>query len=55
MLGSELHETSHTKRRKDFLGGSVAENPPADAGDTGSIPGPGSSHMVWATKPMHGN
>ena len=42
-------------RRKDFLGGSVAKNPPANAGDTGSIPGPGSSHTVQATKPMHGN
>ena len=29
----------------DFLGGTVVKNPPADAGDTGSIPGPGRSHM----------
>ena len=28
-----------------FLGGSVVKNLPADAGDTGSIPGPGRSHM----------
>ena len=42
-------------RRKDFLGGSLAKNPPANAGDTGSIPGPGSSHTVQATKPTHGN
>ena len=25
----------------DFLGGSVVKNPPANAGDTGSSPGPG--------------
>ena len=28
-----------------FPGGAVVKNPPADAGDTGSIPGPGRSHM----------
>ena len=28
-----------------FPGGAVVENPPAKAGDTGSIPGPGRSHM----------
>ena len=27
------------------LGGSVVKNPPANVGDTGSIPGPGRSHM----------
>ena len=29
----------------DFPGGAVIKNPPANAGDTGSIPGPGRSHM----------
>ena len=29
----------------DFPGGTVVKNPPANAGDTGSIPGPGRSHM----------
>ena len=29
----------------DFPGGAVVKNPPASAGDTGSIPGPGRSHM----------
>ena len=29
-----------------FPGGVVVENPPADAGDTGSSPGPGKSHML---------
>ena len=28
-----------------FPGGAVVENPPVNAGDTGSIPGPGGSHM----------
>ena len=30
----------------DFSGGSVDENLPTNAGDTGSIPGPGRSHML---------
>ena len=29
----------------DFPGGPVVKNPPANAGDTGSIPAPGRSHM----------
>ena len=29
----------------DFPGGTVVKNPPANAGDKGSIPGPGRSHM----------
>ena len=29
-----------------FLGGAVVKNPPANAGDTGSSPGPGRSHML---------
>ena len=29
----------------DFLDGAVVKNPPANAGDTGSSPGPGRSHM----------
>ena len=36
---------------KGFPGGSVVKNPPANAGDTGSIPGSGmathSSILVW--------
>ena len=31
--------------REDFTGGAVVKNPPANAGDAGSIPGPGRSHM----------
>ena len=31
-----------------FPGGSVVKNPPASAGDAGSSPGPGRSHMPWS-------
>ena len=30
----------------DFPGGAVVKNPPANARDTGSSPGPGRSHML---------
>ena len=40
----------------DFPGGAVVNNLPADAGDTGSSPRLGGSHMPrGATKPMHHN
>ena len=32
-----------------FHGGSAVKNPPANAGDTGSIPDPGRSHMLWSS------
>ena len=38
-----------------FPGGAVVKNPPANAGDTGSSPGPGGSHMPrssWARAPQ---
>ena len=31
--------------RLGFPSGTVVKNPPANAGDTGSSPGPGRSHM----------
>ena len=45
----------------DFPGGTVVKNPPANGGDTGSIPGPGRFHMLWGNwacepelpKPVH--
>ena len=40
---------------RGFPGGAVVKNPPANAGDTGSSPGPGRSHMPRATKPVHHN
>ena len=36
-------EISNSK--KSFPGGAVVKNPPANAGDTGSSPGLGRSHM----------
>ena len=35
---------------RDSPGGTVVKNPPANAGDTGSSPGPGRSHMPWSNK-----
>ena len=32
-------------KKRNLPGGSVVKNPPANAGDTGSTPGPGRSHM----------
>ena len=40
---------------RGFPGGAVVENPPANAGDTGSSPGLGRSHMLqsnWAREPQ---
>ena len=36
------------KISRDFPGGAVVKNLPANAGDTGSSPGPGRSHMPWS-------
>ena len=33
------------EKERDFPGGAVVKNPPANAGDTGSSPGLGRSHM----------
>ena len=41
--------TTMTKNFRDFPGGTVVKNPPANAGDTGSSPGPGRSHMPWSS------
>ena len=46
------------KKRKgmDFPSGIVDKSPPANAGDTGSIPGPGRSHTCHrAIKPVGQN
>ena len=45
--GIFLECKSFIKRKEmwDFPGGTVVKNPPANAGDTGSSPGPGRSHM----------
>ena len=39
------HFHTHQKDRQGFPGGAVVENLPANAGDTGSSPGLGRSHM----------
>ena len=43
MEWSDSHIWTETK---DFPGGPVPKNPPANAGDTGLIPGPGKSHKM---------
>ena len=49
----------NTVRAKNFylkalvqgcLRGAVVKNPPATAGETGSSPGPGRSHMPWSNE-----
>ena len=41
--------TDKKTRRKlrGFAGGPVVKNPPANAGDIGSVPGPERFHMLW--------
>ena len=44
-----LHFLTRVKRLwpfRDFPGGAVVKNPPANAGDTGSVSAPGRSHML---------
>ena len=43
------------KRGLGLPGGLMIKNPPADAEDTGSIPGLGRSHITGATKPVGHN
>ena len=46
-----LPESSHIVKLKtvrDFAGGPVVKNPPANAGDMGSTPGLGGSHVPWS-------
>ena len=38
-----------------FPGGSVVKNLLANAGDVGSVPGQGRSHMLGASEPVHHN
>ena len=47
-------EKTFKKLLQGFPGGTVVESPPADAGDAGSCPGLGRSHMLrsgWAREP----
>ena len=44
----KYQETNDNKNMmtQDFPGVAVVKNPPANAGDAGSIPGPGRCHML---------
>ena len=46
-MGGREQEVGQSKNflEEDFPGGAVDSNPPPSVGDTGSIPGPGRSHM----------
>ena len=49
----KTHVDGHdNKGKEEFPGGPVVKKPTADAGDTGSIPGLGRSHMLQETKPV---
>ena len=45
-----IHFYVHTPNnwKLGFPSGTVIKNPPANAGDMGSSPGPGRSHMPWS-------
>ena len=54
-----LHAARHGQKKKkkffslvnickDFPGGAVVKNPPANAGDMGLSPGPGRYHVPWS-------
>ena len=47
-LGSRITGTYEKYRFLDFPDGTVGQNPPANAGDVGSIPGPGRVLMPWS-------
>ena len=36
----------------DFPAGTVDKNPPASAGDVGSVPGPGGLHVLWRNEAL---
>ena len=42
---NDLAAVCKNNARRDFPGGAVVKNPPANAGYTGSSPGPRRSHM----------
>ena len=45
--GESIRDYMLKWKGRDFAGGPVVKNSPANAGDMGSIPGPGRSHMPW--------
>ena len=55
MVYTDSSCSSISKNSPGFPGGAAVKNPPANAGDTGSSPGPGGSHMLrsgWACAPQ---
>ena len=48
LLCQLCHCTTCIQLHSGFPGGEVVKNPPANAGDTGSSPGPGRSHVPWS-------
>ena len=55
LLNNSCIKEEFKKETEGFPGGAVVENPPANAGDTGSSPGLGRSHMPrssWAREPQ---
>ena len=42
----EINNLPDKESKSGFPGGAVVKNLPANAGDTGSSPGPGRSHML---------
>ena len=46
-----MHMWSINLQKRDFPGGAVVRNLPANAGDTGSSPGLGGSHMPRSNSP----
>ena len=46
--GAEQENSLLESSVRGFPGGTVVKNPPANAGDTGSSPGLGRSHMPWS-------
>ena len=47
-IREEINKIEIFKKQEGFPGGTVVKNPPANAGDTGSSPGLGRSHMPWS-------
>ena len=45
MGGMDMRLTRAIEKKEGFPSGPVVKNPPANAGDMGSSPGPGRSHM----------
>ena len=47
-LTEDLNRHFSKEDKEGFPGGAVVKNPPANAGDMSSSPGPGRSHRPWS-------